>query len=110
MTSWMILSCVTEKTELPQRFAGIMNRYSKNAMPQLARMTSQSGELLNFGFKLPYHANVIKMFEQVSSTIGSQRDEVKSMPQKMNSPTGGVKWECADFQSRSGARKPTVKP
>src|ERR1035437_1032803 len=70
-----------------------MNRYSKNAMPQLARMTSQSGELLNFGFKLPYHANVMKMFEQVSSTMGSQRDDVISMPQKMNSPAVRVKCE-----------------
>src|SRR5271154_525911 len=56
------------------RLAGIMKTYSKKAMPQLARMTSQSGELLNFGFRLPYHANVMKMFEQVSSTTGSQRD------------------------------------
>ena len=43
-------------------------------MPQLTMMTSQSGELLNF--KWPYHANVMKMFEQVSSTTGSQRDSV----------------------------------
>ena len=62
-------------------------------------MTSQSGELLNFGFKLPYHANVMKTFEQVNSTIGSQRDEVISMPEKMNSSASGVKWECAGFES-----------
>jgi hypothetical protein len=43
-------------------------------MPQLARMTSQSGVFLNFEFRLPYHANVMKMFESVSSTMGSQRD------------------------------------
>jgi len=41
--------------------------------------------------KWPYHANVMKTFEQVSSTMGSQRDEVISMLEKMNSPTGGVK-------------------
>jgi hypothetical protein len=40
-------------------------------------MTSQRGELLNF--KWPYQAKVMKMFEQVSSTMGSQRDEVMSM-------------------------------
>src|ERR1019366_1948084 len=62
---------------LPQRLAGTCRRYSKNAMPQLGRMTSSSGLLLNF--KWPYHANVMKTFEQVSSTTGSQRDDVKSM-------------------------------
>src|ERR1035437_8598846 len=76
-----------------------MNRYSKNAMPQLARMTSQSGELLNFGFKLPYHANVMKTFEQVSNTTGNQRDEVKSMPQKMNSSMSGVKCQPVAFRA-----------
>ena len=39
-------------------------------------MTSSSGLLLNF--KWPYHANVMKTFEQVSSTMGSQRDWVRS--------------------------------
>src|SRR5882724_9363292 len=72
-----------------------MNRYSKNAMPQLARMTSQSGEFLNF--KCPYHANVMKMFESVSNTTGSQRDEVISMTEKMNSRASRVKLECAGF-------------
>src|SRR5476651_1832811 len=82
-----------------------MKRYSKNAMPQLARMTSQSGELLNFGLRLPYHANVMKMFESVSSTTGSQRDEVISMSEKMNSSASVVKCECASFQSRSDRRR-----
>jgi len=36
--------------------------------------------LLNF--KWPYHATVMKTFEQVSSTMGSQRDSVKFMPRK----------------------------
>jgi hypothetical protein len=66
-------------------------------------MTSSSGLLLNF--KWPYHANVMKTFEQVSSTMGSQRDEVKSMPEKMKSPAGRVKFEYAGFQPRSGDRK-----
>src|SRR5271168_3861908 len=77
-----------------------MKRYSKKAMPQLARMTSHIGALLNFGFRLPYHANVMKMFEQVSSTMGSQRDEViLSMPQKMNSSANGVKCQPAAFRA-----------
>jgi hypothetical protein len=33
-------------------------------------------------FKWPDHATVMKMFEQVNKTIGSQRDDVKSMPGK----------------------------
>src|SRR5208283_5985339 len=76
MISWMIFNCDAEYTELPQRLAGTCSRYSKNAMPQLTRMTSSSGLVLNF--KWPYHANVMKTFEQVSSTIGSQRDWVRS--------------------------------
>src|SRR5271169_6077615 len=57
---------------LPQRLAGTCNKYSKNAMPQLATMTISNGLFLNF--KWPYHANVMKTFEQVSRTTGSQRD------------------------------------
>jgi hypothetical protein len=45
-------------------------------------MTRNSGVPLNFEFRLPYHANVMKMFENVSSTMGSQRDEVISMRRK----------------------------
>jgi hypothetical protein len=33
--------------------------------------------------------------EQVNSTMGSQRDEVISMPKKMDPPASGVKLECA---------------
>jgi hypothetical protein len=47
----------------------------------------------------------MKMFEQVSNTIGSQRDDVISMAKKMNSPASRVKWECAGFQPQRGARK-----
>jgi hypothetical protein len=35
----------------------------------------------------------MKMFETVSSTMGSQRDEVKSMPEKMKPPASRVKRE-----------------
>src|SRR5690242_5514176 len=71
MISWMILSCVAEYTELPHRFAGTCSTYSKNAMPQLARMTRNNGLFLNF--KCPYHANVMKTFEQDNSAMGNQR-------------------------------------
>src|ERR1041385_7517779 len=49
-----------------------MSTYSKKAMPQLARMTTASGALLYF--KCPYQATVMKMFEQASRTMGSQRE------------------------------------
>ena len=57
---------------VPQRLAGTISTYSKNAMPQLTRMATQSGAALCF--KWPYQANVMKTFEQVSNTMGSQRD------------------------------------
>jgi len=41
-------------------------------MPQLATMTINSGLLLNF--KWPYHANVMKTFEQMSKITGNQRE------------------------------------
>src|SRR5208283_5792782 len=72
-------------------------------MPQLTRMTTSSGLLLNF--KWPYHANVMNTFEQVSSTTGSQRDDVKSMPEKLNSSACGVKLECAGFAAHANGRK-----
>ena len=53
-------------------------------------MTSNSGWPLNF--KCPYHANVMKTFEQVSSTMSSQRDSVSEfMPRKLNFPGDSVK-------------------
>src|SRR5262252_5963412 len=44
-------------------------------MLQLATITRTSGLFLNF--KCPYHAKVMKTFEQVSKTTGSQRDSIK---------------------------------
>src|SRR6266404_2621559 len=53
-----------------------MNKYSKKAIPQLETITSQSGELLYR--RCPYQAKVIKVFEIVKSTTGSQREFIKS--------------------------------
>jgi len=50
------------------RLAGIIKQYSKNAIPQLAKIVMAIGSDLNF--KCPYHANVIKMFDNVSKNIG----------------------------------------
>src|SRR5260370_32925150 len=49
------------------RFAGTWKQYSKKAMPQLARITFHNASLRYF--RWPYQANVIKMFEMVSSKI-----------------------------------------
>jgi hypothetical protein len=38
----------------------------------------------------------MKMLKQVCSTTGSQRDDVISMPKKMNPSSNGVKWESHD--------------
>jgi hypothetical protein len=49
------------------RFAGTWKQYSKNAIPQLARITFQRLSLRYF--KWPYHATVMKTFEIVSKTM-----------------------------------------
>src|SRR4051794_26239137 len=72
-----------------------MSTYSKNAMPQLARMTSHSGAALCF--KCPYHANVIKTFENTSSKTGSQRVWSNAFMAADNKFSGdSVKWVCAN--------------
>src|SRR5258706_12714920 len=69
-------------------------------MPQLARMTSQIGRVLNF--KWPYHATVIKIFEQVSSTIGSQRDWSREFIMLRIEIKKGVTWVNAEFYTWRG--------
>jgi hypothetical protein len=51
----------------------------------------------------------MKTFEQVSSTTGSQRDDVKSMPEKMNSNPRGVKSECR-HPSPANPPRPKLPP
>ena len=63
----MSLSCTPVNCPCPNRFAGTWRQYSKKAIPQLAKITIQSGLCLNF--KWPYQANVIKMFDRVNKTI-----------------------------------------
>lgn len=57
----------------PILFAGTWKQYSKNAMPQLMRMTIINGSALNFPkpciFRWPYHARVMKMLEITRSAI-----------------------------------------
>src|SRR5579859_3151510 len=54
------------------RLAGTWKQYSKNAMPQLARMTFQRASLRYL--RCPYQAKVIKIFEMVSKRIVRTRN------------------------------------
>src|SRR5271154_2655869 len=66
MTSWMVLSCTAVNSYEPMRLAGTWKQYSKNAISQLTKMTLNSGVWRYF--RWPYQANVMKMFEMVSSS------------------------------------------
>src|SRR3954447_15093844 len=64
----MVLSWAAEYTALPQRLAGTASQYSKNAIPQLARITSTSELSLNL--RWPYQAKVMNTLEANSINIG----------------------------------------
>ncbi len=67
ITSCTILSCASESTVKPMRFAGTCSRYSNSAMPHDTSAATHHGLPARF-FKCPYHAKVMKRFESVSST------------------------------------------
>src|SRR5690606_21645557 len=71
MTSSMPLSSGAEWNAEPSRLAGTIRQYSKNAIPQLTRITANSGEDLYF--RCPYQAKVMKILEASSSRIGTRR-------------------------------------
>src|SRR5947209_1435988 len=97
MISWIIFSCVAEYTAFPQRFAGTCRQYSKKAIPQLTKITSQIGRSLYL--RWPYHAMVIKMLEQIRSPIGTMRS--KRLFIIMNFLAILVQWE-PEGSGRSG--------
>ncbi|OGI01443.1 MAG: hypothetical protein A2Y25_06300 [Candidatus Melainabacteria bacterium GWF2_37_15] len=68
ITSCIVLSCAAVKYAWPMRFAGTWKQYSAKAIPQLTRITIHKAELLNR--RWPYHENVMKIFEIVSSMTG----------------------------------------
>ena len=72
MTSWMTLSGRRNKPNCPSGSPGPGAGIQRTRCPRLTRITIPSGLALNF--KWPYHAKVMKTFEQVSRTMGSQRD------------------------------------
>src|SRR5690606_22428949 len=67
----MPLSCGAEYTAAPIRLAGTIRQYSKKAMPQLTRITVNSGAERYFG--CPYQAKVMNTLEPTSSNTGSRR-------------------------------------
>ena len=66
----MVLSCAASNIVCPILFAGTCRQYSKNAIPQLIKIISQSAPDLNF--KCPYQANVINILDNVSKIIGTK--------------------------------------
>lgn len=65
--------------------------------------------LLNF--KCPYHAKVMKRFENVSNTMGNQRDSIKLfMPRKMSPPSIAVKRESKSMLHVSKALVAVIVP
>ena len=56
---------------LPRRLAGTISRYSKNAIPQLARMTL--GRAVSRYFRCPYQAKVMNTLDSTSRNGGSRR-------------------------------------
>ena len=53
---------------VPDSVGGDLQAVFENAIPQLTKITTHSEVDLNF--KCPYHAKVIKMFEQINRTTG----------------------------------------
>lgn len=65
-TSCNILSCASERSVNPIRFAGTWNIYSSRAMPQLKKAAIYQGLSLRF-FRWAYQAKVIKIFDIANS-------------------------------------------
>src|SRR6202051_2084354 len=68
MTSCKILSCASDSSVKPMRLAGTCRRYSKRAMPRLTSPATYHARPLRF-FKCAYHANVMKTFEPMRSSV-----------------------------------------
>ena len=78
MISCIVLSCAAEYTSLPILFAGTRKQYSKNAIPQLIKITIH--KTVDLCFKCPYHAKVMKIFEIVSIIIGTKNLYIPYFP------------------------------
>src|SRR5262245_15646264 len=78
MTSCSIFSCGNVNLPNPMRFAGTCNRYSKNAIPQLASTATIKGFEPRF-LRCPYQANVMKTLEAMSSNT-VERTEFMLLP------------------------------
>ncbi len=70
ITSCSILSCGSVSLPKPMRLAGTCSRYSKNAIPQLARIGDDAAVCSPRFLRWPYQANVMKMFEPTEQENG----------------------------------------
>jgi hypothetical protein len=72
-TTSVMISCVIfswkplNPLRNPARLAGTMRQYSKNAIPQLTRITFHRATLVCL--RWPYQANVMKILDKISSVI-----------------------------------------
>jgi len=77
ITSWITFSWTSVKEPplltYPIRLAGTWKQYSKNAIPQLIRITANKprflSELISLNFRWPYHAKVINVFDSIKSPM-----------------------------------------
>src|SRR3954464_3427876 len=70
----MILSCGSDRTVKPMRFAGTCSKYSKSAMPQLASAATHHGQAARF-FRCAYQAKVMNTLEATSSAADMNTGE-----------------------------------
>ena len=77
ITSWITLSCISEKGPPlmldPMRLAGTCKQYSKNAIPHENRITNNIGHpseiCICCSLRCPYHAKVIQMLDPISKRM-----------------------------------------
>src|SRR6478752_4179690 len=101
----MLLSSAGEYTALPILFAGTMKQYSTKAMPQLTTITKNIGDVLNL--RWPYHARVMKMFEQTSSKMGTTYGQRLSLGARGMDGLGNFCWRGAACCAYSRHRRPS---
>src|SRR3954447_2146278 len=102
ITSWRVFSSAAEYTADPKRLAGTARQYSTNAMPQLARMTPNSGTSLKR--KCPYQATVMNTLEAKSSRIGVSLADSAMVGMGCPPRVKREDWESGQRDVRAGSR------
>src|SRR6185503_19898884 len=76
-------------------------------MPQLVRMTNRMG--FSLYFKWPYHAKVMKTLEQMSRTMGSQRESVSEFMNLFSEHFGLIHSAIAETEENDFSGSDPVK-